>query len=179
MWVADFTYCQTWTATVYVAFVIDAYSRRILGWKADTSMKTPLVLDTLEMAIWTRSREGVPSLSGLVCHNDAGSQYTSITFTDRLIQAGVDASVGSVGDAYDNSLAETTIGLFKTELIKQRGPWKTMPQLEFAAAEWVDWYNHRRLHSHCGHTPPVEYETLCTPNSPGDNTAGSKQLQPL
>ena len=120
-WVADFTYCSTWSGMVYVAFVIDAYSRRILGWRTATSMKTALVLDALEQAIWTRARDGVTDLSGLVHHNDAGSQYTSIAFTDRLIAAGVDPSVGTIGDAYDNALAESIIGLFKTEMVKPRG----------------------------------------------------------
>ena len=158
LWVADFTYCPTWSGTVYVAFVIDAYARRILGWKADTAMRTGLVLDAVEMAIWTRGRQGAVDLAGLVHHSDAGSQYTSIAFTERLVAAGVDPSVGSVGDAYDNSLAETTIGLFKTEVITRGGPWKTRDQVEYAVAEWVDWYNHRRLHSYCGDMPPAELE---------------------
>ena len=117
VWVADFTYVATWSGTVYVAFVIDAYSRRILGWRAARSMKTALVLDALEMALWTRQRQGVADLAGLVHHSDAGSQYTSIAFTERLAQAGAAPSVGSVGDAFDNALAETQIGLFKTEVI--------------------------------------------------------------
>jgi putative transposase len=120
LWVADFTYVPTLSGTVYVAFIIDAYARRILGWKAATSMKTDLVLDTLEMAIFTRVREGINDLSGLIHHNDAGSQYTSIAFTTRLINAGVDPSVGSVGDCYDNALAESINGLYKTELIKHK-----------------------------------------------------------
>lgn len=179
LWVADFTYCQTWSGTVYVAFVIDAYARRILGWKADTSMKTPLVLDTLEMAMWNRRRAGISDFTGLIHHSDAGSQYVSIAFTERLIEAGVDPSVGSVGDAYDNSLAETTIGLFKTEMIKQRGPWKTMAQLEFAVAEYIDWFNHRRLHSACSDMPPAEYERLYYATQPAADNDGTQQLQPL
>jgi putative transposase len=126
LWVADFTYVATWAGIVYVAFVVDAWSRRILGWRTAASMKTALVLDALEMAIWTRTRCGVTDLTGLIHHNDAGSQYTSITFTERLVAAGVDASVGSVGDALDNALAETTIGLYKTELIEPGGPWRTL-----------------------------------------------------
>src|SRR6185312_12008703 len=118
---------------VYVAFVIDAYARRILGWRASTSMRTDLVLDTIEHAIWTRARDGVTDLSGLVHHNDAGSQYTSIAFTDRLIAAGVDASVGSVGDAY--ALAESTIGLYKAELIRNLGPWRDCDHVEIATLE--------------------------------------------
>jgi putative transposase len=158
-WVADFTYVPTWSGMVYVAFVIDAYSRRILGWRAATSMKTALVLDALEQAVWTRTRDGVSDLSGLICHNDAGSQYTSIAYTERLAEAGIDPSVGSVGDAYDNALAETVIGLFKTELIKPRGPWRTVEQVEIATLEYVDWFNHRRLFEACGDIPPAELET--------------------
>jgi len=157
-WVADFTYCSTWSGMVYVAFVIDAYSRRILGWRTATSMKTALVLDALEQAIWTRARDGVADLSGLVHHNDAGSQYTSIAFTDRLIAAGVDPSVGTIGDAYDNALAESIIGLFKTEMVKPRGPWRTPEQLEIATLEYVDWFNHRRLFQACGDIPPTQLE---------------------
>jgi len=157
-WVADFTYCSTWSGMVYVAFVIDAYSRRILGWRTATSMKTALVLDALEQAIWTRARDGVTDLSGLVHHNDAGSQYTSIAFTDRLIAAGVDPSVGTIGDAYDNALAESIIGLFKTEMVKPRGPWRTPEQLEIATLEYVDWFNHRRLFQACGDIPPAQLE---------------------
>ena len=157
-WVADFTYCPTWSGMVYVAFVIDAYSRRILGWRTATHMKTSLVLDALEQAIWTRARDGVSDLTGLVHHNDAGSQYTSIAFTDRLIAAGVDPSVGSVGDAYDNALAESVIGLFKTELVKPAGPWRTAEQLEIATLEYVDWFNHRRLYEACGDIPPAQLE---------------------
>jgi putative transposase len=123
VWVADFTYVATWSGTVYVAFVLDAHSRRILGWRAATSMRTDLVLDALEQALWTRAREGVTDLSGLVHHHDAGSQYTSIAFTERLAAAGAAPSVGTVGDALDNALAETHIGLFKTELIRRHGPW--------------------------------------------------------
>jgi len=158
LWVADFTYVMTWSGVVYVAFVIDAFSRRIVGWKADTTMKTSLVLDTLEMALWARDRDGIPVAAGMIHHNDAGSQYTSFAFSSRLLEAGVDASVGSVGDGYDNALAETTIGLFKTEKIHRDGPWKTLADVEIATLEWVDWYNHERLHSACGRRPPVEYE---------------------
>ncbi len=160
LWVADFTYVMTWSGVVYVAFVIDAFSRRIVGWKADTTMRTSLVLDTLEMALWSRQRDGIPLADGMVHHNDAGSQYTSLAFTTRLIDAGVDPSVGSVGDGYDNALAESTIGLFKTEKINRRGPWKTLSDVELATLEWVDWYNHERLHSACDRRPPAEYEAL-------------------
>jgi putative transposase len=158
LWVADFTYVLTWSGVVYVAFVIDAFSRRIVGWKADTTMRTSLVLDTLEMALWTRERAGVAVASGLIHHTDAGSQYRSYRFTQRLVDAGVDASVGSVGDAYDNALAESTIGLYKTEKIRRGGPWKTLADVELATLEWVDWFNHARLHSACGRLSPAQFE---------------------
>jgi putative transposase len=158
LWVADFTYVATWSGVVYVAFVIDAFSRRIVGWKADTTMRTSLVLDTLEMALWTRERAGMPVAAGLIHHHDNGSQYLSFAFTQRLVQAGVDASVGSVGDAYDNALAESTIGLFKTEKIYREAPWKTLSNVELATLEWVDWFNTTRLHSACGRLSPAQYE---------------------
>jgi putative transposase len=143
---------------VYVAFVIDAYARRILGWRAATSMKTALVLDALEQAVWTRRRDGAAELDGLIHHNDAGTQYTAIAFTERLAEAGIDASVGSVGDAYDNALAESVIGLFKTELIKPRGSWRTVDEVEAATLHYVHWFNHERLLEANGDVPPVELE---------------------
>jgi putative transposase len=158
LWVADFTYVPTWQGMVYVAFVIDAYSRRILGWRAATSMRTSLVLDALEQALWTRRRDGRGSLAGLVHHTDAGSQYTSVAFTERLAAAGAQPSVGTVGDAYDNALAESVIGLYKTELIKPRGPWRTAEQVELATLDYVDWFNHQRLFEACGDVPPAELE---------------------
>jgi putative transposase len=176
LWVADFTYVPTWSGMVYVAFVIDVYSRRILGWRAATSMKTALVLDALEMAIWARGRHGTTDLTGLIHHHDAGSQYTSIAFTERLAAAGVDASVGTVADAYDNALAESTIGLFKTELIKPRGPWRTCDQLEIATLEYVDWYNHRRPHSGAADLPPADFETLHQPTESRLNEATSQPI---
>jgi putative transposase len=160
LWVADFTYVPTWTGMVYVAFVIDAYSRRILGWRAATSMRTALVLDALEQALWARRRDGRSSLAGLVHHTDAGSQYTSIAFTERLAAAGAQPSVGSVGDAYDNALAESVIGLYKTELIKPQGPWRTSEQVELATLDYVDWFNHQRLFEACGDIPPAELEAV-------------------
>jgi putative transposase len=160
VWVADFTSVATWSGTVYVAFVLDCHSRRILGWRASKSMRTELVLDALEQALWTRQREGVTDLSGLVCHNDAGSQYTSIAFTERLAAVGAAPSVGSVGDALDNAVAETHIGLFKTELIRRRGPWRGLDDVELATLEWVDWHNNRRLHTACHDLTPVEYEQV-------------------
>ena len=159
LWVADFTYVSTWSGWVYVAFVIDAYARRILGWRCSASMTTQLVLDALEQAVWTRQRVGA-SLDAVVAHTDRGSQYVSIRYTERLDDAGINASVGTVGDSYDNALAETINGLYKTELIKPRGPWRTLDAVEFATAEWVDWFNHRRLYEYCGDIPPVEAERL-------------------
>ena len=158
LWVADFTYVSTWSGMVYVAFVIDAYARRILGWRAATNMRTELVLDTLEQAIWTRRREGVTDLAGLTHHHDNGSQYASIAFTERLADAGIDLSVGAVGDALDNALAESVIGLFKTELIHRHGPWRTVDQVEAATLGWVDWFNHHRLLEVNGDLPPIELE---------------------
>jgi putative transposase len=158
LWVADFTYVATWSGVVYVAFVIDdAFSRRIIGWKADTTMRTSLVLDTLEMALWTRER-ACPRALGSCTTTNNGSQYLSFAFTQRLVEAGVDASVGSGGDAYDNALAESTIGLFKTEKIRREGPWKTLAEVELATLEWVEWFNHARLHSACGRLSPAQFE---------------------
>jgi putative transposase len=172
LWVADYTYVPTWAGMVYVAFVIDAYSRRILGWRTASSMKTALVLDALEQALWTRQRAGARDLAGLIHHTDAGSQYTSIAFTDRLAAAGISASVGTVGDAYDNALAESVNGLFKTELIKPRGPWRTAEQVEIATLEYVDWYNHRRLYEACGDIPPAELEAAYYRQNPALAEAG-------
>jgi putative transposase len=172
LWVADFTYVPTWSGMVYVAFVIDAYSRRIVGWRAATSMRTALVLDALEQAIWTRQRSSAASLAGLICHHDAGSQYTSIAFTERLAAVGVQPSVGSVGDAYDNALAESVIGLYKTELIKPRGPWRTAEQVEIATLHYVDWFNRHRLFEACGDIPPAELEAAYYRQNTGLAEAG-------
>ncbi|OSC22173.1 hypothetical protein B8W67_20100 [Mycolicibacillus koreensis] len=160
LWVADFTYVSTWSGWVYVAFVIDAYARRIVGWRSATTMTTQLVLDAIEHAIWTRQRAGITDLTGLIHHHDRGSQYSSVAFTERLIEAGIDASIGATGNSYDNALAETINGLYKTELIKPRGPWRTVDQVEVATLEWVDWFNHRRLYEYCGDMPPAECEDL-------------------
>ena len=157
LWVCDLTYVSTWSGWVYVAFVTDAYARRILGWRCGTTMSTQLVLDALEQAIWTRTRTGA-SLDSVVAHSDRGSQYTSLRYGERLAEAGISPSVGSVGDSYDNALAETINGLYKTELIKQFGPWKTVDDVEIATAEWVDWFDYRRLHEYCGDIPPAELE---------------------
>ena len=160
LWVADFTYVPTWLGMVYVAFVIDAFSRRVIGWRAATSMSTPLMLDALEHALFTRAQEGVTDLTGLVAHSDAGSQYTSIAFTTRLIEAGVDASVGSVGDAYDNALAESTIGSFKTEQINRHGPWRDVNHVEVATFEWVDFFNTQRPHESLEDLAPAVIEQI-------------------
>lgn len=154
LWVADLTYIRTWSGRCFVALVIDAYSRLIVGWALATHLKTELPLEALEMAIWRRDA----ALDGLVHHSDRGSQYTSICYTERLDDACIAPSVGSVGDAYDNALAETTIGLYKTELLKRKGPWRTPEQVELATLEWIDWWNHRRLHEAIGHIPPAEKE---------------------
>ncbi|WP_158702054.1 IS3 family transposase [Kitasatospora sp. MMS16-BH015] len=159
-WVADFTHVAAFAGVVYVAFVVDTFSRRIVGWSAATTKQTRIVLDALEMALWQRDRDGYPPRRGeLIHHSDAGSQHTSFRLAEHLDAAGIAASIGSVGDAHDNALVESTIGLFKTELIKPRRPWPTLSQVELATAEWVDWYNHRRLHGEIGHVPPTEYET--------------------
>jgi putative transposase len=158
LWVADFTYVATWAGFVYVAFVIDVHSRMIVGWKADRTMRADLVTDTLDMAAWSRGRAGVTDLTGLIHHTDAGSQYTSIAFTERLAALGMRASIGTVGDAYDNALAESTIGLFKAELIRRGGPWRTLDDVEIATLEWVDWFNNPRLHTELGDIPPAEHE---------------------
>ncbi len=157
LWVADITYVSTWSGWVYVAFVTDAFARRIIGWRCGSSMSTQLVLDALEQAVWTRQRDG-RALEAVVAHTDRGSQYTAIRYTERLAEAGIAASVGSVGSSYDNAMAETINGLFKTELIKPRGPWRTLDAVEIATAEWVDWFNHRRLYEYCGDIPPADLE---------------------
>jgi transposase InsO family protein len=152
-WVADFTFVATWSGFVYVAFVIDVFSRRIIGWRAARSMRSELVLDALEQAIWSRS-----DAKGVVHHSDRGSQYLSIRYSERLAEFGAQPSVGSVGDSYDNALAETIIGLFKAEVIHRRGPWRGLDDVEFATLEWVDWFNNRRLLEPIGNVPPAEYE---------------------
>lgn len=160
LWVADFTYVWTWSGWVYVAFVFDAHSRRIIGWRAATSMTTPLVLDCLDMALFTRRREGITGFEGLTHHTDAGSVYTSIAFTDRLVDEGIDPSVGSVGDADDNSLAESQIGLYKSELIHHEGPWRDVDQVEAATASWVLWFTTERTHGSIDDLTPLEVEQL-------------------
>lgn len=155
LWVSDFTYVATWAGFVYVAFVIDVFARRIVGWRVSASMRTDFVLDALEQAIYAR---GGTLPAGLVHHSDQGTQYLSMRYTDRLADAGIAPSVGSRGDAYDNALAESVIGLFKTEVIQRLGPWRNLDGVEIATLTWVDWFNTRRLLEPIGYVPPVEYE---------------------
>jgi putative transposase len=155
LWVADFTYVATWRGFVYVAFVIDVFSRRIVGWRVSSSLRTDFVLDALDQAIYERCGDDI---GDLIHHSDRGSQYLAMRYTDRLTDAGIEPSVGSRGDAYDNALAESAIGLFKTEVIRLKGPWRHLEAVEFATLEWVDWFNHRRLLEPLGDLPPAEYE---------------------
>lgn len=157
LWVADITYCRTFAGWVYAAFVIDVFSRRVVGWQLSTSLRTDLALDALEMGLWTREHEGRDT-SGLIHHSDKGVQYVAIRYTQRLADAGAVASVGSTGDSYDNALAEAFNSLFKAELIRNKGPWRSIDDLEIAVAEYIDWFNHRRLHGEIGTIPPVEFE---------------------
>ncbi len=157
LWVADFTYVATWRGFTYVAFVIDVFARKIVGWRASTSMRTDLVLDALEQALHDRSDA---DQDRLIHHSDQGVQYLSIRYTERLAEAGIEPSVGSRGDAYDNAMAESVIGLYKTEVILRKGPWKHSEDVEFKTLEWVDWFNNRRLLEPIGYVPPVEYETM-------------------
>ncbi len=153
LWVADLTFVATWRGFVYVAFVIDVFARCIVGWRVSSSLRTDLALDALEQALYAR-----PAPDGLVHHSDRGGQYLSIRYTDRLAESGIEPSVGSVGDSYDNALAESVIGLYKTEVIRRRGPWRHLEAVEFATLEWVDWFNNRRLLTSIGDVPPAEYE---------------------
>jgi transposase InsO family protein len=153
LWVAEFTYVTTWSGFVYVAFVIDVYARSIVGWRVTRSMKTELVLDALEQALWARKNR-----RHLIHHSDRGSQYLSIRYTERLAEAGITASVGTTGDSYDNALAETIIGLYKAEVIRHRAPWKGLDAVEYATLEWVDWFNNRRLLEPIGNIPLKERE---------------------
>ena len=153
LWVADLTYVATWAGFVYVAFVIDVFSRRIVGWRVSKSLRSDLALDALEQALHARD-----DLAGLIHHSDRGVQYLSVRYTGRLREAGIETSVGSVGDSYDNALAEAVNALYKAEVIRCRGPWRGLEGVEHATLEWVDWYNNRRLHSAIGDVPPVEFE---------------------
>ncbi len=154
------TYVSTWAGWTYVAFVIDAYARRIVGWRTATTMTADLVLDAIEQAIWTRQHKGRDQFDDLVAHNDRGVQYLSVAYSERLAAAGIKPSVGAVGSSYDNALAESINGLYKTELIRRFGPWRTVDAVEVATAEWVDWYNQRRLNEYCGDMPPVVLEQV-------------------
>ena len=155
LWVTDLTYVASWAGTVYVCFIIDVFSRRIVGWRVATTMATGTVLDAVEMARWSRGTR----LEGLVCHSDAGSQFTSIRYGERLAELGAVPSIGSVGDSYDNALAESVIGLYKTELIRRRGPWRSVDDVELATLAWVHWFNTARLHTALDDVPPNEFET--------------------
>jgi transposase InsO family protein len=154
LWVSDFTYVSTWQGWLYVAFVIDVYARRIVGWRVSKTMRTDFVLDALEQALYDRQ----PDRDALIHHSDRGSQYVSIRYTERLAEAGIEPSVGSRGDSYDNALAETINGLYKTELIHRRAPWKSREAVELATLTWVSWFNHHRLMAPLGYLPPAEYE---------------------
>jgi len=163
VWVADFTYVRTWAGFVYVAFVVDVFAQRIVAWNAATTRHADLVTIPLRMALWQRDREGRPvAPKTLISHSDAGSQYTSVAFTERLALQGIAPSIGSVGDAYDNALMETINGLYKAECIRSSifhdGPYKTISDVEYATAAWVEWYNNERLHSSLGYVPPIEFE---------------------
>jgi len=155
LWVADLTYVATWAGFIYVAFVIDVFSRSIVGWRVSRSLRSDLALDALEQALHFR-----PTTGELVHHSDRGVQYLSIRYTERLAAAGIERSVGSVGDSYDNAMAETVIGLFKTEVIRRRGPWRNIDEVEYATLEWVDWFNNRRLLEPLGYVPPAEFEAI-------------------
>ena len=155
LWVADLTYVSTWRGMVYVAFVIDVFSRRIVGWRVSNSLRTDLALDALEQALYARS-----DLDDLIHLSDRGGQYLSIRYTERLAEAGIETSVGSVGDSYDNALAETIIGLDKTEEIRHKGPWKSIDAVEYATADWVEWFNNRRILTPIGDIPPAEFESM-------------------
>lgn len=155
LWVSDFTYVPTWSGFVYTAFIIDVYSRMIVGWRVHSTMTTDLVMDALNMAAFTRR---AALIDGVIAHSDAGSQYTSIRYTERLAELGAKPSIGSIGDSYDNALAEAVNALYKTELIKRQGPWRNAEHVELATLTYVEWFNHRRLHSEIGDIPPAEME---------------------
>ena len=155
LWVADLTYVATWAGFVYVAFVFDVFSRMVVGWRVSRSLRSDLALDALEQALYAR-----PNDQSLIHHSDRGVQYLSIRYTERLAEAGIESSVGSVGDSYDNAMAETIIGLFKTEVIHRLGPWRGLDQVEMETLVWVDWFNNRRLLEPIGNIPPAEYEEL-------------------
>ncbi|WP_460843866.1 IS3 family transposase [Nocardioides marmoraquaticus] len=177
VWVADITYCRTFAGWVYAAFVIDVFSRRVVGWQLSKSLRTDLALDALEMGLWTREHAGHDT-TGVIAHSDKGVQYLAVRYTQRLAEAGAVASVGSTGDSYDNALAEAFNSLFKAELVRNKGPWNSIDDLEIAVAEYVDWFNHRRLHGEIGLVPPVEFEDEHYRHSPAPTTV-SASLQSL
>jgi len=158
LWVVDFTYVATWSGMAFTAFVSDVFSRRIVGWRTSSSMPSELPLDALEMALWTRDRSA-EDVTGVIHHSDAGSQYLALRYTERLDDAGAVASIGTVGDSFDNAMAESVIGLYKRECVRHDGPFRTVDELELATLSWVDWWNHDRLHGELGHVPPIEFET--------------------
>ncbi len=164
LWVADITYCRTFAGWVYASFVLDVFGRRIVGWQLSTSLRTDLALDALNMGLWTRQRAG-HDISALVHHSDRGVQYLAVRYSERLAEAGAVASVGSRGDSYDNAMAEAFNSVFKAELVRHRGPWKSIDDLEIAVAEYIDWYNFRRLHGEIGLVPPAEYEATHQPTT--------------
>ena len=166
LWVADITYVATWSGFVYVAFVIDVFSRHIVGWRVLKHMQTDLILDALEQALWARGKP-----KGVIHHSDRGSQYLSIRYSDRLAEAGFNASVGSVGDSYDNALAETINGLYKAEVIHKDGPWRGMDDVERATLTWVEWFNNRRLLRPIGDVPPAEFEMMYHQHTESSNVA--------
>lgn len=157
LWVVDFTYVPTWSGMAFTAFVTDVFSRRIVGWRTTNRMPTELPLDALEMALWVRDRAG-ESVDGLIHHSDAGAQYTAIRYAERLADAGALASIGSVGDSYDNAMAESVVGLYKNECVKIDGPFRTVEELELATLSWIHWFNENRLHSSIGYLTPIEAE---------------------
>jgi transposase InsO family protein len=170
LWVADITYVATWTGFAYVAFVTDVFSRMIVGWRVSSSLRSDLALDALEMAVHARG-----GAEGVVHHSDRGVQYLSIRYTERLEKAGAVASVGSKGDSYDNALAETINGLYKTEVIRRKGPWRSLEDVEFATLEWVHWFNNERLLEPIGDIPPVEFEGLYWLERAANDTVGVKE----
>lgn len=169
LWVADLTYVRTSAGWVYAAFILDVFSRMIVGWQVSTSLYTDLALDALKMAIWRRENEGA-DLAGLIHHSDRGVQYRAIRYTQRLAEAGAVASVGSKGDSFDNAMAEAFNSLYKAELVRNKGPWRGLDDLELATVEYIDWYNNRRLHGELGHVPPAEYEALHSMTHPVTTT---------
>lgn len=171
LWVADITYVATWKGFVYVAFVIDVFSRMIVGWRVSSSLRSDLALDALEMATWARG----DGARGVIHHSDRGVQYLSIRYTERLAEAGAVASVGSKGDSYDNAMAETVNGLYKTEVIRRQGPWRSIDDVEYATLEWVDWFNNRRLLEPLGDIPPAEFEGLYWLEQAANDTVGAKE----